>query len=736
MVGTGGRDSSVASRASSQAPNTNGQTDSYFPTQTAVLADASSRRKSVSKPVETQITAEKLYDYIRMYNVLLIDVRSREEFDAGHIFIHTIVCIEPTSLQDGFSAEQLQDRLVISPDEELLLFERRNEFDLVVYYDESTKTNSFLNKYNLNERERALRRLYETLNDFNEEKPLQRPPILLMGGIDAWADLVGTQALKMTATAAMVASGQTKSRPLRRSPYPSRFVSQYRKKRDYTPMDSEEQRHWLEEARRGRAVVEQPPQEEEEEEVESPMYRTTEDFLRRFPDLEDQQSMVFPPSRPQPTSQYVAPPIPPAPSRPAPSVPRLSYTGVHERQLTRQTSGNQPPVYVSSGRGPSNRLHKTGLINFGVTCYMNSVIQCLSANPNLTAWFLSGRYAEHLQKRNWKGTEGILPEAYATLLSNLYKGDTSAIRPSTFRKVCGRFHQSWQLDEQQDAKEFLEFVLDMMHEDLNTVYDKPPLRDLTEEMEMAREQLPRQYAAKIEWNRYLHRNSSLIERLFAGQHASQLTCKKCGITSTTYEAFWSISVEIRQDKACDIRDCLRSYCSVETLDSADTWKCPRCKKHREATKKITITRAPETLVVHFKRFSASRTESARKIRTPVYFPLQGLDIGPFMEPPITPKGETIALSTNREAGNQLAQLKTDLAMNPPYMYNAYAIIFHHGATLGSGHYTALVKDRSKGVWRSFNDDRIRDYEPTQLSPEDREKAYVVFYERERSASGI
>lgn len=68
-----------------------------------------------------------------------------------------------------------------------------------------------------------------------------------------------------------------------------------------------------------------------------------------------------------------------------------------------------------------------------MTCYMNSVIQCLSANGALTSLFLSGRYAQDLQKNNFKGTQGILPEAYATLLSNLYKGDTSAIRPSTFR---------------------------------------------------------------------------------------------------------------------------------------------------------------------------------------------------------------------------------------------------------------------------------------------------------------
>jgi ubiquitin carboxyl-terminal hydrolase 8 len=439
MNGTGGRNNLIASSASYQAPNSNGPSDGYFPPPpTNASAEPSSRRKSVSKPAESQITAERLYDYIRMYNVLLIDVRSREEFDAGHIFIHTIMCIEPASLQDGFSAEQLQDRLIISPDEELALFERRHDFDLVVYYDESTKTNSFLNKYNPNERERPLKQLYETLHEFNHDKPLQRPPIFLMGGIDAWAELVGNLALKMSSTAALVASGQTRTRPTRRAPRPTRLLTQSRKssgRRDYTPMDLEEQNRLLEEARRGRAVVEQP-QEEDEDDVGSPMYRTTEEFLRRYPDLDDQQSMMYPQSRPQQPSAYVQAPIPHAPSRPAPSVPRPSYTGVHERQLARQSSGNQPPVYVSSGRGASNRLHRTGLINFGVTCYMNSVVQCLSANPNLTNWFLSGRYAEYLQKRNWKGTEGILPEAYATLLSNLYKGDTGSIRPSTFRVSC------------------------------------------------------------------------------------------------------------------------------------------------------------------------------------------------------------------------------------------------------------------------------------------------------------
>jgi ubiquitin carboxyl-terminal hydrolase 8 len=436
MVGTGGRSNSLAaSSASSHAPNINGQSDGYFPTQSGNQEGAAAGRKSVNKPAELQITAEKLYDYIRMYNVLLIDVRSRSEFDSGHIFVHSVMCIEPTSLQEGCSAEQLQDRLIISPDEEQIMYERRNEYDLVVYYDECTKTHAFLQRYNPNEKELALKRLYDTLYQFNEDKPLKRPPIFLMGGIDAWADLVGSQALKTSTTSSLVMNGGPKPRGLRRVPdagHGARMPLGSRYKREYRPMDHEEQRKWLEEARKGRATVELP-YEEDEEDATSPMYRTTEEFMRRFPDIEEQQSMILPPSRPQPASPYVAPSVPQAPSRPAPSVPRVSYSGVHERQLARQASGNQPSLYISPGRHGQIPLHKTGLINFGVTCYMNSVIQCLSANAALAGLFLSGRYAQDLQKNNFKGTQGILPEGYATLIHNLYKGDSSALRPSTFR---------------------------------------------------------------------------------------------------------------------------------------------------------------------------------------------------------------------------------------------------------------------------------------------------------------
>jgi ubiquitin carboxyl-terminal hydrolase 8 len=674
-----------------------------------------------------------------MYNVLLIDVRSREEFDAGHIYVRHIMCIEPTALEAGLSAEQLQERLILSPDEEQAMFERRNEYDLVVYYDESTKTNAFLDKYNPNEREVALKRVFDTLYEFNADKPLKRPPIFLMGGISAWTALVGSQALKMSSTAA----GQVRpARGIARVPgatSASRLALQKRRMREYAPMDPEEERKFLEEARQGRAVFELEG-EDGGDDQDATIFRSTEEFLRRYPEVElEQQSMVYPPARPQIPSYTIPPPMSSTPSRPPPAVARTSYSGVHERQVTTHGRSNQLPIYVSQNRPGYSRLPKTGLINFGVTCYMNAVIQCLSGTIDLANLFLSGRYSQYIQKDNWKGTKGVMPEAFATLLSNLWKNDVSSVRPSSFRKLCARLNSEWGVDQQQDAKEFLEFTLDLLHEDLNVTWSKTPLKALSPSEEQRREQLPRPYAARVEWNRYTHREKSVIGDLFAGQHASRLTCNVCRTTSTTYEAFWSISVEIPHDHPADLRDCLRSYCAEEQLYGDDIWRCPRCKVDREAKKKITITRAPDFLVIHLKRFSASHNESARKVRTPIEFPLHGLDLGPFMLPPMTPQDEDFVARNALDGPAQLAALKTDPAMNGPYVYNAYAVIRHLGTTLGSGHYVAMVKDKSRGCWRQFNDERVVDFEPGNLAPGDRlqnEKAYIVFYERERVAGGV
>lgn len=412
--------------------------------------------------------------------------------------------------------------------------------------------------------------------------------------------------------------------------------------------------------------------------------------------------------------------MPSVPSRPAPAVPRPSYSGqaeINQSQapLARVSSGTRAPLYSSASLARTRKLPRTGLTNFGVTCYMNATIQCLSATIPLSQFFTDRMYENYIQA-NWKGSSGIMPKFYANLVQALWNDDCEGIKPTSFRKFCGRMNQEWIIDRQQDAKEFFDFLVDCLHEDLNVNWERTQLRALTDQEEQQRERMQIVKASPIEWQRFEHRDRSYVSSLFAGQHASRLRCLTCGKTSTTYEAFYSISIEIPRSGQGNIYDCLRSYTQEEKLQ--EQWRCPHCKCEREATKQIILTRLPQFLVVHFKRFAASKFERAKKIHTPIEFPIHGLNMDDFVlaRPKPMPDKEG----------------KFDMATTPPFMYDAYGVLRHLGNSLDGGHYISIVKDPGRGAWRKFDDERHYDLDPQKLSPRDRlqnAEAYIVFFQR-------
>lgn len=412
------------------------------------------RGTSVNLPRETEITAEKLYDYLKSFSILLIDVRNRENYDAGHILAPSAMCIEPAALRPNMSAEELEEALVVSPAEEEALFNRRNEFDLVVYYDQTTQTRDFLTGKRGSP---SLKYLYDALYEFNEEKPLRWGPILLIGGVDAWVDLLGDQSLQVSNTAP-VRSQPRPTRPLARRPAPSNTSQLYiqkRRLRDYNPLDQEEESKWREKARHDSYVLDaQPRPERNAHEADvvhaEPYVKSYDEFYQRFPDVatvEQQYMSSRPPTTappqppripdypaPPPRNYAPPPPISGVPSRPQPVRARPSYRGESEKlpsaTLVRTPSAQLAPYIPSKMR----RLPRTGLHNFGVTCYMNSTIQCLSATIELTTFFIDGTFMKFIQRDNWKGSKGLMPELYTILLRNLWEtSDADTIRPTNFR---------------------------------------------------------------------------------------------------------------------------------------------------------------------------------------------------------------------------------------------------------------------------------------------------------------
>ena len=710
-------------------------------------AKAVEREKTMSADLSKGpfITADELFDRMKKLNTLIIDVRPREEFDRGHILARSILCVEPMVLKSGISAEELEERLILSPPIELQMFERRNEYDMVVYYDQRTTSDSFLTGPPSSDAF-SLRVLHDALYEFNYYKPLLRPPLFLLGGLNAWVDVMGTHSLAESQTAAQL--GSTRSRtPIRR---PGRAIGRVpmassnstievrkRRMREHHPLNAEEERKWLERSRNEEIELpsyqqalsdsESESRRHSTEEPISPLVHTYEDFLRKFPDLgQGQQSMVAarPPAPPPHRAPLVS--MPTIPSRPAPAAPRPSYSGVSERHSSQlspvsRAPASQPPLYTSRPITRYLKLPRTGLVNFGVTCYMNATVQCLTATIPLSQFFLDDKWKGLCQKGNWKGSKGLMPDVFANLVRCLWGGQYQSVRPTTLRGLSAQVNPQWGDERQQDAKEYLEFLLDVLHEDLNVNWDRSQLKPLDFEQETKRERMDVSSVSRIEWVRYCHRDSSYITSLFAGQHASRLRCTTCHNTSTTYETFFSISVEIPRSGKSDIHDCLRSYTSEEKLSRDDTWRCPYCKCNREATKQITITRAPQVLVVHFKRFAMGKRDVAKKVHTPINFPLNGLDIGRYM----------VSRKENDGSNAQSTEFP-DLATAPPFTYDAFAVMRHLGQTGNGGHYIAIAKDAARGCWRKYDDDRVKDLDPNKLKSSDRlqnDQAYIVFYGR-------
>ena len=741
----------LSATSSNGAPNGSGE---YFNfnhrSSTPTTPRPTPRRKSVQMPDETRITAEKLHDYLERYDIMVIDCRARADFDQGHIYSRNVICIEPVGLRQGMSAEQLADKLVLSPEEEQEIFQNRDQYDLVVYHDANTRSETFLSNP-AGESETYLKYLHEALYDFNQEKRLKRAPIILIGGIDAWVDLMGNQALLATNTHARTKNG----RPLQRRPALRDGQMRVSKRglRDYNPLDAEEEQKW-----RLRAQSESMPEapalgdhgtdEDESSDTEQAQrFPHIDEFNARFPEagvlgqqmpaptsstMSSRPGMMVPNYPATPAHSVYPPPPPPPPARPAPAAPRMSYTGVSDRAVAHSTpvprTSSQLLPYVPQRYLAQNlRLPKTGIHNFGNTCYMNATLQALSATTPLTILMLDDQYKKMVQKDNWKGSRGLLPEIYANLVRSLWQGEVDFIKPSTMLTFCGRLNSTFKdPSQQQDAQEFFSFIVDCLHEDFNTVWSKMPLRVLTEQEEAKRERMPALVVAKTEWGRYIHRENSFLTSLFYGQHSSRLRCSTCSFTSTTYEAWALLQVEIPEVET-RLQDCLRAHFRSEELDGENQWTCPRCKVPRRATKKLTMTRAPPFLVVALKRFKQNARGEQRKLSTAVRFPLTGLDMEEFILPQPSPSEvQEIA----RDYGHDT--LKIDDSLSPPYVYDAYAVVRHMGSTTTSGHYTCVARDQARGCWRIFNDTQHRNIKPETLSPNealDNNQAYFIFYQR-------
>ncbi|RNF10968.1 putative ubiquitin hydrolase [Trypanosoma rangeli] len=202
-----------------------------------------------------------------------------------------------------------------------------------------------------------------------------------------------------------------------------------------------------------------------------------------------------------------------APLEPPQSLSNLSAISVGEvleqvRAAPSTGTGRKAPVLrfklCLRQRIDSMRLERCGvcgLLNIGNTCYMNSALQCLFNMRAVRHAILSIPLSEC---RN-----PLVTREMVCLLRNMWSGVQQVAETSKLKTTFGREVRRFDSYEQQDAMEFIETLLDCMHEETKKITGK-----CQREVRDSDASIPAPQLSKILWQDFLNNNKSFISELF------------------------------------------------------------------------------------------------------------------------------------------------------------------------------------------------------------------------------
>nr|XP_026259281.1 ubiquitin carboxyl-terminal hydrolase 2 [Urocitellus parryii] len=144
-----------------------------------------------------------------------------------------------------------------------------------------------------------------------------------------------------------------------------------------------------------------------------------------------------------------------------------------------------------------------GLRNLGNTCFMNSILQCLSNTRELRDYCLQRLYMRDLSHTSNAHT--TLMEEFAKLIQTIWTSSPNdVVSPSEFKTQIQRYAPRFVGYNQQDAQEFLRFLLDGLHNEVNRVTVRP--KSNPENLD----HLPDDEKGRQMWRKYLEREDSRI----------------------------------------------------------------------------------------------------------------------------------------------------------------------------------------------------------------------------------
>ncbi|RZF38646.1 hypothetical protein LSTR_LSTR003452 [Laodelphax striatellus] len=349
---------------------------------------------------------------------------------------------------------------------------------------------------------------------------------------------------------------------------------------------------------------------------------------------------------------------------------------------------------IGADQFPPNE-HYFGLVNFGNTCYSNSVLQAL--------YFCKPFREKVLEyKARNKRTKETLLSCLADLFHSIatQKKKVGSIAPKKFIARLRKEKEEFDNYMQQDAHEFLNFLINHINEIILAERGQNSNKGGRNTVSSDGDQSSNkngEFSAQSE--------PTWVHEIFQGILTSETRCLNCETVSSKDEDFFDLQVDIDQNTS--ITHCLRCFSNIEMLSNENKFKCDHCSSYQEATKRMRVKKLPMILALHLKRFKYMEQYNRHiKVSHRVVFPLE----------------------------LRLFNLSDD-AVNPDRMYNLVAVVIHCGSGPNRGHYISIVK--SHDFWLLFDDDMVDKIEQSAIEDfygltsdvqKSSETGYILFYQ--------
>jgi Ubiquitin carboxyl-terminal hydrolase len=224
-----------------------------------------------------------------------------------------------------------------------------------------------------------------------------------------------------------------------------------------------------------------------------------------------------------------------------------------------------------------------------------------------------------------------------------------------------------------------------------------------------------------------HGNKTRIAAAATAERSLRQASKGSNSSNSNSKSTANVSVPLTRaaaascnSKAVQLTSLIDGFTAVEQLPhgvKCDACNAADCMK----TKQMSFSSLPLVLIIQLKRFDAL---TDRKLNDIVNFPLQGLDMSPYITENIN--GNSASTATDTEGNNSTSNSKASTAAAASasaILYDLYAVINHSGS-LSQGHYTCYVQESN--AWYQCDDTWVCEADEQQVSDS---QPYILFYRK-------